>query len=81
MVNGQRAFGGQLTTSTSVPSSIAGSLAGDAPEFIPGRPVVTRGKSVLESKISYYGLSQSSPLSSHCLTLRETMVQLQLSHY
>jgi transcriptional repressor NF-X1 len=39
MVNGQRAFGGQLT----VPSA-PGSLAGDAPEFVPGRPIVARGR-------------------------------------
>ncbi|KAE8444175.1 hypothetical protein EG329_000772 [Mollisiaceae sp. DMI_Dod_QoI] len=40
MVNGQRAFGGQLT-STAPPAS-EGSLAGDAPEFVPGQPVVPR---------------------------------------
>ncbi len=38
LVNGQRAFGGQLT---STPPS-EGSLAADAPEYIPGQPVVTR---------------------------------------
>lgn len=41
LVNGQRAFGGQLTAS-SVPSSISGSLAGDAPEFVPGQPMAPR---------------------------------------
>ncbi|KAF8849805.1 hypothetical protein BDZ45DRAFT_662660 [Acephala macrosclerotiorum] len=43
MVNGQRAFGGQLTSST--PAANEGSLAGDAPEFIPGRPVIPRARS------------------------------------
>lgn len=43
MVNGQRTFGGQLTNE-SVASSIAGSLAGDAPVFIPGRPVLARAR-------------------------------------
>ncbi|KAI9053210.1 hypothetical protein LZ554_002177 [Drepanopeziza brunnea f. sp. 'monogermtubi'] len=38
MVNGQRAFGGQLTAAT--PNE--GSLAGDAPEFVPGQPVASR---------------------------------------
>jgi len=40
LVNGQRAFGGQLTAAT--PSE--GSLAGDAPEFIPGQPVAPRAR-------------------------------------
>ncbi|PBP22842.1 NF-X1 type zinc finger protein [Diplocarpon rosae] len=40
MVNGQRAFGGQLTAAT--PSE--GSLAGDAPEFVPGQPVAPRAR-------------------------------------
>ncbi|KAG9247930.1 hypothetical protein BJ878DRAFT_490567 [Calycina marina] len=46
MVNGSRVFGGQLTTTPSAPSSVArsvvGSLAPDAPEFVPGRPVAAR---------------------------------------
>jgi len=37
MVNG-RVFGGQLTAASPASSSTAGSLAGDAPEFVPGRP-------------------------------------------
>lgn len=43
MVNGQRAFGGQLT-SPSPAASVQGegSLAGDAPVFVPGRPVTSR---------------------------------------
>ncbi|TVY26077.1 FKBP12-associated protein 1-like protein [Lachnellula hyalina] len=41
MVNGQRAFGGQLTSN--VPST-EGSLAGDAPVFIPGQPVAPRAR-------------------------------------
>ncbi|TVY55501.1 FKBP12-associated protein 1-like [Lachnellula cervina] len=41
MVNGQRAFGGQLTSNT---PSAEGSLAGDAPVFIPGQPVVPRAR-------------------------------------
>ncbi|KAK6587518.1 hypothetical protein PZA11_000808 [Diplocarpon coronariae] len=40
MVNGQRAFGGQLTTAT----LSEGSLAGDAPEFVPGQPVAPRSR-------------------------------------
>ncbi|KAK0129432.1 Transcriptional repressor NF-X1 [Cadophora gregata f. sp. sojae] len=40
LVNGQRTFGGQLTAAT--PSE--GSLAGDAPEFIPGQPVAPRAR-------------------------------------
>ncbi|KAH8772261.1 hypothetical protein F5882DRAFT_175303 [Hyaloscypha sp. PMI_1271] len=41
MVNGQRVFGGQLT-SPAPPSE--GSLAGDAPEFVPGQPIVSRAR-------------------------------------
>jgi len=41
MVNGSRVFGGQLTA-PSAPSSIAGSLAADAPEFVPGKPLEAR---------------------------------------
>ncbi|KUJ22890.1 uncharacterized protein LY89DRAFT_704432 [Mollisia scopiformis] len=40
MVNGQRAFGGQLTSAA--PPASEGSLAGDAPEFVPGQPVAPR---------------------------------------
>ena len=40
MVNGQRVFGGQLTST--VPPSREGSLAGDAPEFVPGQPIAQR---------------------------------------
>jgi transcriptional repressor NF-X1 len=40
LINGQRVFGGQLTSLA--PSSRDGSLAGDAPEFVPGRPIDTR---------------------------------------
>lgn len=40
MVNGQRAFGGQLTSAN--PAASEGSLAGDAPEFVPGQPVPAR---------------------------------------
>jgi transcriptional repressor NF-X1 len=43
MVNGLRTFGGQLTA-PSESSSVAGSLAGDAPEFIPGQSIVPRPK-------------------------------------
>lgn len=43
LVNGQRAFGGQLTTPSPSPS-VAGSLAGDAPEFVPGQALVSRPK-------------------------------------
>jgi transcriptional repressor NF-X1 len=43
MVNGQRAFGGQLTSSTPAGSS-EGSLAADAPEFVPGQPVAPRAR-------------------------------------
>jgi transcriptional repressor NF-X1 len=43
MVNGQRAFGGQLTAPSET-GSVAGSLAGDAPEFVPGQPVAGRRK-------------------------------------
>jgi transcriptional repressor NF-X1 len=42
VVNGQRAFGGQLTSSTPVPEPGEGSLAGDAPIFIPGQPIAPR---------------------------------------
>lgn len=42
MVNGQRAFGGQLTSN--VPPSAEGSLAGDAPEFVPGQPIFQRSR-------------------------------------
>ncbi|TVY43161.1 FKBP12-associated protein-like protein [Lachnellula occidentalis] len=41
MVNGQRAFGGQLTSNA---PSAEGSLAGDAPVFIPGQPLVPRAR-------------------------------------
>jgi transcriptional repressor NF-X1 len=40
MANGQRSFGGQLTSS--LPPPPEGSLAGDAPVFVPGRPVAQR---------------------------------------
>ncbi|KAM3066891.1 FKBP12-associated protein [Clarireedia jacksonii] len=43
MANG-RTFGGQLT-SNPVASSGSGSLAGDAPAFVPGKPVTSRGPS------------------------------------
>lgn len=42
MVNGQRVFGGQLTAS--LPPSTEGSLAGDAPEFVPGQPIAQRAQ-------------------------------------
>jgi transcriptional repressor NF-X1 len=42
MVNGQRVFGGQLTSS--IPPSAEGSLAGDAPEFVPGQPIAQRAR-------------------------------------
>lgn len=42
MVNGQRAFGGQLTATA--PPSAEVSLAGDAPEFVPGQPVAPRAR-------------------------------------
>ncbi|RDL40093.1 uncharacterized protein BP5553_00072 [Venustampulla echinocandica] len=43
MVNGQRAFGGQLTANSPAASvNGEGSLAGDAPVFVPGRPVASR---------------------------------------
>ncbi|PQE31054.1 NF-X1 type zinc finger protein [Rutstroemia sp. NJR-2017a WRK4] len=41
MANG-RAFGGQLTSNT-VAGSETGSLAGDAPAFVPGHPIASRG--------------------------------------
>ena len=44
MVNRQRAFGGQLTGSVPVTTPSEGSLAGDAPEFVPGRPVAQRAR-------------------------------------
>lgn len=45
LVNGQRAFGGQLTA-----PSPAASLAGDAPEFIPGKPVAPRPQRQLKQR-------------------------------
>ena len=41
-VNGQRAFGGQLTSSAPTTRPSEGSLAGDAPVFIPGQPIASR---------------------------------------
>lgn len=41
MVNGQRVFGGQLTVPSEA-GSVAGSLAGDAPELVPGQPLAAR---------------------------------------
>ena len=43
MMNG-RAFGGNLTAATPPPASAEGSLAGDAPEFVPGRPLANRAR-------------------------------------
>ena len=37
-----RTFGGQLTTTNPIPGSVVGSLAGDAPSFVPGRPLQQR---------------------------------------
>ncbi|CAG8980129.1 hypothetical protein HYALB_00013614 [Hymenoscyphus albidus] len=42
MVNGQRAFGGQL--SSNIPAEAEGTLAADAPVFVPGQPVVPRAR-------------------------------------
>lgn len=45
MVNGQRAFGGQLTStipSAAASATTAGTLDGEAPAFVPGQPVVQR---------------------------------------
>lgn len=39
MMNG-RTFGGNLTSGTPGAASAEGSLAGDAPEFVPGRPIM-----------------------------------------
>ncbi|KAF4630091.1 hypothetical protein G7Y89_g8058 [Cudoniella acicularis] len=45
MVNGVRSFGGQLTSNTPPPPPSAdGSLAADAPVFVPGQPVVPRAR-------------------------------------
>ncbi|KAH6671176.1 hypothetical protein B0J14DRAFT_595486 [Halenospora varia] len=45
MVNGTRAFGGQLTSTASPPpASENGSLAADAPVFVPGQPVASRAR-------------------------------------
>lgn len=39
----QRAFGGRLTSNIEAEeASIALELSGDAPEFVPGQPVITR---------------------------------------
>ncbi|KAG9235089.1 hypothetical protein BJ875DRAFT_282569 [Amylocarpus encephaloides] len=43
MVHGGRAFGGQLTSNSQVPIP-EGSLAADAPVFVPGQPVVPRAR-------------------------------------
>ena len=43
MANG-RTFGGQLTAVNPPPGSAEGSLAGDAPVFVPGRPVQQRAR-------------------------------------
>jgi transcriptional repressor NF-X1 len=44
MVNGQRAFGGHLSTSVPQPTQTEGTLAADAPEFVPGQPIAPRAR-------------------------------------
>jgi len=63
MVNGSRAFGGQLTT-PSAPSSVAGSLAADAPEFIPGQPLEARLRAPQASRSRRLPKSQAQDIST-----------------
>lgn len=63
MVNGSRAFGGQLTSN--VPAGPAeGSLAGDAPPFIPGQPVAARARQAQRPRQRRMSKSQAADIGS-----------------
>ncbi|TQN72226.1 FKBP12-associated protein 1-like protein [Colletotrichum shisoi] len=56
----QRTFGGSLTTNANVDDSEGLGLSADAPDFIPGQPLVQRGKQASRHKKPQYPLAPKS---------------------
>ncbi|RFU23584.1 hypothetical protein B7463_g12754, partial [Scytalidium lignicola] len=64
MVNGQRAFGGQLTSTSTAPAPSPSSLDGEAPAFIPGQPVAPRPRQAQAPRQRRMSKSQAPDIST-----------------